>query len=341
EKEIIVIDDGSTDRTAAVVKGVIARYPEERIMLISKKNGGKAKALNWGIMRATHDIVVTMDGDSLFAPDALSKLVTHFSDPRVGAVAGKVYTAHLRTFFDHLQALEYLTGQNIEKTLLSSVNAVGVVPGPIGGWRKRAILRAGGFSKDTLVEDQDMTLAVLAHGYRVVYESAAIAYTETPQHLSEYLKQRFRWVYGSVQCFWKYGLTVFTRPRSGIGAFIIPNAALYGIILPLISPIVDLTLLWGVFNGFSGRIFYAAVLFTLVDVAYTSLALIREKHRLQLLAFVPIVRLFSRQILFMVVAGSVVRAFEGKGLLWHSVRKNGEAKRLYFSNEAIASSHPA
>jgi cellulose synthase/poly-beta-1,6-N-acetylglucosamine synthase-like glycosyltransferase/peptidoglycan/xylan/chitin deacetylase (PgdA/CDA1 family) len=330
-KDIIVVDDGSTDRTAAIVRDIITKHPHEAITLISTENGGKAKALNTGVAEARGDIIVTMDGDAIFTPTTIEALVAHFADPTVGAVAGKVYTARLDTFFDQMQALEYMLGQNIDKRALAHVNAVGVVPGPIGAWRRQDIIAAGGFSADTLVEDQDMTLMILRAGKRVVYEPRAVAYTETPQTIRNFLKQRFRWIYGTMQCFWKHSRALLVSKNKSPGPFFaLLNVAIFNVLLPLMYPIVDIVLIVGLLTG-SYIVLVPVVLFTVFDCVYAYVGTMKEEHQWRLLLTVPVVRIVYRQLISYTVAKSIVRSFEGTGLAWDKVKKTGEAERLYAS----------
>jgi peptidoglycan/xylan/chitin deacetylase (PgdA/CDA1 family)/GT2 family glycosyltransferase len=203
-REIIVIDDGSKDNTSAEVEAVIRAYPNDGVRLVRVENGGKARALNTGLEYAKYDTIVVLDADAVLDKDALWHFTRHFADPNVGAVAGKVRTTGSSTLLDLFQTLEYAVGQNIDKRAFSLLGAVGVVPGPAGAWRRKVIMKLGGFSTDTLVEDQDLTLTILRAGYRVIYEPEAVAYTETPHNIRNFLKQRFRWVYGTMQCFWKH-----------------------------------------------------------------------------------------------------------------------------------------
>lgn len=329
-KEIIVIDDGSKDSTAPLSKLMALEHPKESITVVCVKNGGKANALNIGIARARGNIIVTMDADAIFERTTLKRLVAPFSDPEIGAVAGKVYTARRKTFFEYLQSLEYLVGQNIDKFALSSVNAVGVIPGPIGAWRKKDLIAVGGFSRDTLVEDQDMTLAILARGRKIAYIPNAIAYTETPSTIHSFLRQRFRWTYGTMQCFWKYkwNLAHVNGKTAGLTIALV-NTFIFNIVLPVMYPLMDIALIFGIFTGTASLVIMSAVFFTLLDMGYVFFGIRKEKGRVALLLFVPIVRLVYRQLLYYTMLKSVVRALEGSGLEWQPIQKFGVAEKLF------------
>jgi cellulose synthase/poly-beta-1,6-N-acetylglucosamine synthase-like glycosyltransferase/peptidoglycan/xylan/chitin deacetylase (PgdA/CDA1 family) len=334
-KEIIVVDDGSTDATPQIVEDIISKHGDEQVRLIRVENGGKARALNIGMEQAKSGIVMTMDADAIIKEGTLAALARHFIDPSVGAVAGKVYTTSLDTLFDKMQALEYMIGQNIDKPALEVLNGIGVVPGPIGAWRKEVVLAAGGFSTDTLVEDQDMTLAVLSLGKRVIFERAAVAYTETPKNLSSFMKQRFRWVYGTMQCFWKYKRHLLKRPSTGVGLLItLPNIGIFNVYLPLMYPILDLLLFWSLLSGEPSLIILPSLVFTTIDFIYAMWGVRGEPESGRLIPMVLFVRFVYRYLILYTVVRSLVRALEGRGLHWSKVVKIGEAQRLYFSSLA-------
>ncbi len=332
-REIVVLDDGSTDRTASIVEGMQGAYPEEKLTLLRLQNGGKARALNIGTSHAKGDLIAILDGDAALDTYALEMIVRPFVDPAVGAVAGKVATANQRGLLDRFQALEYAVGQNIDKQAFSVLGAVGVVPGPAGAWRREAIIALGGFPTDTLVEDQDMTLTFLRAGYKVVYEPRAISYTETPHTVSNFLKQRFRWVYGTMQCFWKHKGVFIERPTSSMSYLVMPNTLFFGILLPITYPVVDTILIFSIFFGAWQAVLVPILIFTLVDMLYVYWGLSLEKgSRKGLILFVPLQRIFYRQLLYYTVIKSLVRAIEGRGAGWNKFVKVGETERFFFSN---------
>ena len=115
------------------------------------------------------------------------------------------------------QAIEYTTSQNFDRQAYSAINAITVVPGAIGCFRRRAILDAGGLTTDTLAEDCDLTMRILKAGYRIENENHAIAMTEAPEKLRQFVKQRTRWSFGVMQTFWKYRGEMFVRRYKGLG----------------------------------------------------------------------------------------------------------------------------
>ena len=125
-----------------------------------KPNGGKASALNYGLAYARGEIVICLDADTLFAPNTVAELVEPLHDPTVGAVAGNAKVGNRVNLVTRWQAIEYVTSQNLDRRAFSLLNCITVVPGAVGAWRKSLVQKAGGFSEDTLAEDQDLTLSI-------------------------------------------------------------------------------------------------------------------------------------------------------------------------------------
>jgi len=201
---IVFVDDGSKDQTFEKVSNAFANHP--KVQVFSKPNGGKASALNYGIAQTAANYVVCIDADTKLFPDAVSKLMVHFRDEQVGAVAGNVKVGNEVNILTRWQSIEYISSQNVDRKAFAYMNAITVVPGAIGAFRKEAIEKAGGFSTDTLAEDCDLTIRILRCGYLIDNENKAIAMTEAPETLSQFMKQRFRWTFGVMQTFWKTGM---------------------------------------------------------------------------------------------------------------------------------------
>lgn len=320
--EIIVVDDGSTDASAAVIESVRREHPG-LVRLVRVRNGGKARALNLGMSIATYDVVVTMDGDTIFDPRAIGMLARHFNDPRVGSVAGKVSVTKARNILNYFQHIEYVIAQNIDKTGLTLVNSIGVVPGPIGAWRTSDVIAAGGYSTDTLVEDQDLTLALLRMGRRIVYEPGALAFTETPYTIRDFVKQRFRWVFGTLQCAWKYKGHFWSMKRPALGFVVLPSVAA-SLVLSLLYPVMDVLLVSALVLGYWPQAVGLYLIFTIVDLLYASMAFEQEKGSRRALVLLPLQRVFYRFVIYYVVLRSFVKAIEGSEALWSKVKKRGD-----------------
>jgi len=211
EYEVVVVDDGSKDDTLArAVKWEGRRGPVE-VKVVTKRNGGKASALNAGIAASKHPFILCMDADSTLHPKTLLRAVEHFGDPSVGAVAGNVKVENRGKIITRLQALEYIEGLNMPRRAQGFVAAVNIVPGPVGMFRRGALEEVGGYDTDTFAEDADLTLKLISEGWRVVYEDAAIAWSEAPERWIDLVQQRYRWTRGILQAIRKRK-RLFLRP---------------------------------------------------------------------------------------------------------------------------------
>src|SRR5216110_1560877 len=238
---VIVIDDGSTDRTLTVASECFSREEAAgRVLILTKPNSGKAEALNFGLQYLCGDeeIFIGIDADTVIARDAVALLVPHFLDSKVGAVAGNAKVGNRVNLWTRWQALEYITSQNFERRALNTMGAVSVVPGAIGAWRVSVVREAGAFHTDTVAEDADLTMALLRRGYRVKYEDRALAYTEAPVNAGGLMRQRFRWSFGILQAVYKHRAT-FAR-KGALGWIALPNIVVFQILLPLVSPFIDI-----------------------------------------------------------------------------------------------------
>ena len=213
--ELIIVDDGSKDQTANIVEAECNKY--SNIRLLRKENGGKSSALNLGFQNASTEIIVTLDADTVITEDTISKIIRHFEDPIVGAVSGNVKIGNRKNLLTWWQHIEYVTGYNLEKRAFDQLDSITVVPGAIGAWRKSAMLEVGLFEEDTLAEDTDATMKLLRKGYRIRSEVEALAYTEAPEDLKSFIKQRYRWTFGILQCLWKHREALFDKKRKNSG----------------------------------------------------------------------------------------------------------------------------
>ncbi len=327
--EIMVVDDGSTDGTADRVVEVFGEEP--RVRVFTKSNGGKGTALNYGISHTQADVIIALDADTIVPPDAIEKLVRHFADPRVGAVAGNAKVGNRRTMLARWQALEYVTTQNLERRAFDVLNCITVVPGAVGAWRRDAVLRAGGFAAETIAEDADLTFAILRMGYKVDYEEEAIGLTEAPETVRSLLKQRFRWMFGTLQTVWKHLDTIF-RPRYGaLGLVAVPYVLVFQIFFSLVAPIVDLfviltlaVLFWErsqhpltYSNAGLMRMLAYFALFQAAELLSSILAFLLEpREDRRLLFWVFIQRFFYRQLMYYVGIKTIVSAIKGKLVGW-------------------------
>jgi cellulose synthase/poly-beta-1,6-N-acetylglucosamine synthase-like glycosyltransferase/peptidoglycan/xylan/chitin deacetylase (PgdA/CDA1 family)/spore germination protein YaaH len=344
----IVADDGSTDSTYAVVKEKFSReIAEGRVVLLTKPNAGKASALNEALKLTDDEIYVGIDADTMIAPNAISILVPHFADPAVGAVAGNAKVGNRVNLWTRWQALEYITSQNFERRALNVFGAVSVVPGAIGAWRVAAVRQAGGYHTDTVAEDADLTMSLLEHGWRVVNEDRALAFTEAPTTARGLMRQRFRWSFGILQAVWKHGDAI--RKRSRLGWIALPNIIIFQILLPLVSPFIDIMFLFGVLqflvtryfhpestdpSSFERLAFYFAI-FLAIDFVASALAFLLERRsegageEPQLLLHLWLQRFSYRQLFSAVLAKTVKRAIDGKPFAWDKLERTAAVSKSH------------
>ena len=332
--EVIVVDDGSKDDTAQVVRTSFAE--DERVRLITMPNGGKAAALNRGLAEARGNVVVVVDADTYFPRDSIGKLVRWFEDPDVGAVAGNAKVGNRVNVITRWQALEYITSQSLERRALASLGCITVVPGAIGAWRREALQKLGGFPSDTLAEDQDLTISLLKAGYKVLYDSTAIAWTEAPDTVGGLIKQRFRWAFGTLQCLWKHRHATF-KPRYGsLGLIAIPQTWLFQFMLSLLAPFVDAMLVWRLAlsafdfiehrDQFDGQTLEKVLLyylvFLVVDLCSAALALSMERNEQKsLLPWLVLQRFGYRQLMYYIVIKAGLAALFGPLVGWNKLER--------------------
>jgi peptidoglycan-N-acetylglucosamine deacetylase len=337
---IVVVDDGSADKTGELLDTHFSQDP--RVLILHQVNRGKAAALGAALSQAQTEIVVTIDADTEIEPDAIRKLVRHFAEPTLGAVAGNVKVGNRSRWLTRWQALEYITSQNMEKRAFDLLNCITVVPGALGAWRKQAIEAAGGITADTVAEDADLTIAIRRLGWRIGYDEQAIAWTEAPETPDQLIRQRFRWTFGTLQSFWKHSSTLF-RPRYGtLGWVALPNIFVFQLALPLISPLIDLLFLWSVAlwatekmhlswlptiqssNADVLRSVFFFIGFLLIDVCTCVLAFALErKEDWTLLVPVLLQRFYYRQLMYVVLFRSVKEAVRGRPVGWRGVEPEG------------------
>lgn len=326
---IIFVDDGSKDKTFEKVKTAFENHPT--IKIFTKPNGGKASALNYGIMQTNAEFVVCIDADTKLKPDAVSQLMKNFQfkknrSKEIGAVAGNVKVGNEINVLTHWQAIEYISSQNFDRKAFANINAITVVPGAIGLFKVQAIKDAGGFTTDTLAEDCDLTIRILRAGYQVKNENKAIAMTEAPETLKQFLKQRTRWSFGVMQTFWKNRDALFNIKYGSLGWCALPNILLFQFIIPFFSPIADVFMLIGILTGNGQRIGKYYLIFMLVDATITLMAFLFEKERISKLIWLIPQRLGYRWLMYIVLFRSLRKAVKGELQHWGILKRTGNVK---------------
>ena len=319
EVEVIVVDDGSRDETAAEVERVA--HVDPRVRLLQQENRGKAWALQRGLGVVHHGIVVFIDADTQCQPDTLPRLLEPFADARIGAVSGHAKVGNLRTFIARCQALEYTCGFNLDRRAYNRWNCITVVPGAISAIRKDAIDEAGGLSLQTLAEDTDLTLSLHKHRQRIVYVPGAIAWTEAPESVRTLARQRFRWAYGTLQCLWKHRDMVFNWNYRALGWFSLPSIWFFQIILVAITPMVDLFLLASLPFGAWSAVMPFVITFLAMDLILATLACILEREPIVRAWRILPMRLIYRPMLSYCIWKAILRAVKGAWVNWGKLER--------------------
>jgi cellulose synthase/poly-beta-1,6-N-acetylglucosamine synthase-like glycosyltransferase len=320
--EVIVVDDGSTDGTAAIARAL--RLP--RVHVIRQDNAGKPAALNTGIRRARGDILVLVDGDTVFEPDAIGRLVQPMRDAAVGAVSGNAKVANRRGLLGRWQHIEYVIGFNLDRRMFDIAQCMPTVPGAIGAFRRETLHDVGGVPADTLAEDADLTMAVLRAGWRAVYAPDAVAWTEVPSSLRQLWRQRYRWCYGTMQAMWKHRRAlVEPGPAGRLGRRGLTYLLLFQVLLPLCAPVIDVFGLYGLIFLPLGKVAAAWGGLLAAQGVTAAYALRLDGERLGPLWALPLQQFVYRQLMYLVVVQSTIMAVAGGRLRWHRMTRTGAA----------------
>jgi peptidoglycan-N-acetylglucosamine deacetylase len=334
--EIIFVDDGSKDATYEIVGEAFAK--NDRVLVYTKANGGKASALNFGISVAKGEYIVCIDADTQLQTDAASKMINYFINSHVGAVAGNVKVGNEKNILTRWQAIEYTTAQNFDRRAFDYLNCITVVPGAIGAFRKEALELAGGFTTDTLAEDCDLTIRILRSGYIIRNCTEAIAVTEAPETMKQFMKQRFRWSYGIMQSFWKNKDACFNPKYGSLGMVALPNILLFQVIMPIIAPAADLlfffSIAWNWHDPESlNKILLYYGLFLVVDLVVSVIAFSFEKENFLKLFWLIPQRFVYRQLMYVILFRSIIKAIKGEGQGWGVLKRTGNAQLITAKNK--------
>jgi len=325
--EVVAVNDGSTDGTLAVLNDYAHSWPQLRVY--SQPNSGKPAASNYGISESHGQIIVTLDGDTLFEPQTIRMLARHFMVPRgekeVGAVAGHVKVGNRRNLVACWQSLEYLSGICVTRMAEGLMGAISIVPGACAGWRKEAFVKAGGYPATTLAEDADLTLSLQQLGYSIVQENEAVAWTEAPLTLRGLFKQRLRWTYGNIQTLYKHRSMLFNPKFGALGMLTMPYALISVLVplvfMPLAVGVAVLSLSRGEWQAIA--LFAAFVTTTHMVISVVAVLMVHESP-LHLL-IVPFYRIIYEPLRAYVVFGSAIRALRGSAVGWYKPQRTNSA----------------
>jgi cellulose synthase/poly-beta-1,6-N-acetylglucosamine synthase-like glycosyltransferase/spore germination protein YaaH/peptidoglycan/xylan/chitin deacetylase (PgdA/CDA1 family) len=327
---IVFIDDGSKDNTYEKVSAAFSNHP--KLQIFTKPNGGKASALNFGIEQTQAEYVICIDADTKLLPNAVSMLMKNFHNKNIGAVAGTVKVGNEINMLTKWQSIEYISSQNFDRKGFAYLNAITVVPGAIGAFYKKALDDAGGFTTDTLAEDCDLTIRILRAGYIVANEPKAIALTEAPETLKQFMKQRFRWSFGVMQTFWKQKDALFNVRYKSLGWIALPDILLFKYIIPFFTPMADFLMLIGLLTENRIKIGEYYLVFLLVDALIAGMAFAFDKEKPGKLFWLIPQRLIYRWLMLVVLFRSFKRAIKGELQHWGVLKRTGNVKDIETAN---------
>ncbi len=202
------------------------------------------------------------------------------------------------------------------------------MPGAIGAFKKSAVIEAGGFTTDTLAEDCDLTIRLLRNGAVIRNCTKAIAVTEAPETLKQFMKQRFRWSYGIMQSFWKNKEACFNPRYKTTGMVALPNILLFQIIMPIIAPVADLLFFFSIAWSWNDpeslhKLFLYYGLFLLIDVVVSVMAFAFEGEKFYKLIWIIPQRFVYRQLMYIILFRSLRKAIKGEVQGWGVLKRTG------------------
>lgn len=322
--EILVIDDGSKDRTFIKSKRLEYTKGNRSLKVYRKKNGGKANAINYGIEHSTGELIMVVDADSKLDPDAVWLMAEYFDDEEIAAVAGSVYVSNQDTLLTKLQALEYVEGLNMVRNGQAFLKLVNIIPGPIGMFRKSALYEVGLYDDDTFAEDCDVTLKLISHDYKIEFESDAVAYTEAPENLLDLIKQRYRWTRGILQAIRKHKAMLWHITKKPSVSFVLWYMLFEAIFWPFIDVWANIFMVYlAISTGMSILLFYWWALFSVLDMAGALYCVLITGEKLSLAFYALFYRLFFIEVINIAKILPTIEEWFGIEMSWGKLERTG------------------
>jgi len=322
--EILVVDDGSSDRTYELAKNFEFDESHRSLKVLTKPNGGKSRALNYAIKQAKGNLICCVDADSKLDKFAIELLVQHFKNSEIAAVAGSVSVINTDTFLTKLQALEYIEGLNMVKNGQAFLKLVNIIPGPLGMFRKEAMQKVDYYSHDTFAEDCDLTLSLIAEGYKIDFESDAIAYTEAPENLLDLLKQRYRWTRGILQAIKKNKKYLWNLRSKPSISFVMWYMLFESVFWPFMQIWGDIFMMYlALSTGTSQLLLFWWIMFTVLDVAGAIYCLLLTKEKLSLAAYSIIYRLSFITVINIAKIFATIEEWFNIEMAWGKLERKG------------------
>lgn len=319
--EILVVDDGSTDRSVEMIKD---RIVDKRVVVLEKVKKGKWNALNFGLKYAKGKVTICVDADTRVRTSAIRTIIMAFTDKNIGAIAGTIQIGNRKKLLAKLQSIEYVLSQGIEKRSQDLFGSVMVVPGAFGAWKTSALRKVGGFTGHTHSEDFDVTLALLQRGYKVHYSSQAIAYTEAPVTISQLYTQRFRWNFGNLQVYAKYKQMLFRRKSKITGIVFFPRILLIQIPSVILMPIVDVIIVLNLLFGERMLTLLFLLIYMLLNMGVSVIAHLIMRQPIRDSLWTPLLRIYYAQFMYFVFYMTLLQALRGEFIAWSKLHHIGK-----------------
>jgi cellulose synthase/poly-beta-1,6-N-acetylglucosamine synthase-like glycosyltransferase len=316
-----VVDDGSTDNTNFIASLMQKKF--SNIKVFKKKNGGKASAINFGLLVSSGDIVVITDADGLISRDSLREIVGFFQDHTVVGVAGNIRVINKNNILTHCQAIEYSVGINLHRAATASFGVVEVLPGPLSAFRRAAIDRVGRFDSDTIVEDADFTKKLLKTGNVLQCTSKAFAYTEAPTKLRDFIKQRTRWYRGNIQTFLKHKDITDFSGNIFLSSVLYPLTFLQIFVQPWLGPLALVSFIHSVYTGNFSHIQNTFIIFIVIQVVISLIAIKKGDEELRLVLYSPFLIFGYKHLIDLIKIKCIIQQFTRKPAEWNKLERRG------------------
>jgi biofilm PGA synthesis N-glycosyltransferase PgaC len=306
-KQIIVVDDGSTDQTYEIASMYVNKSSRCTILVIRKRNGGKSSALNYALRFSKGEIVVIIDADSIIEKNALKELVNEFQQHyNVVAVAGRIKVLNRQNILTNCVALELLVGIHLLRPLFNLLGVIMIVPGAIGAFSKKAIIQRGLYTRDTLTEDFDLTVKLLKSGGSVT-AADSMSYTDVPVSLRGFYKQRIRWYRGNFQTLFKHNDVLMNARYTLLHKFGYPFTLMFSLITPFFDFIFTAFMITGILIGRWTDIVIPFALFVLIQFFQAAIVIIMDKQESwKIILYTPIVITVYKQIVNILIIKGLV-----------------------------------
>lgn len=209
--EVIAVNDGSRDDTRSILNQLVSQYDFLKVIHLSQ-NKGKALALKSGVLLATGEFVVCIDGDALLEPNSVSWLIYYLTlSSEIGGVTGNPRIRNRTTLLGKLQTGEFSSIIGLIKRAQMDYGRLFTISGVVAAFRKQALHQVGYWGADMLTEDIDITWRLQKAGWQVLYAPNALCWILMPETLRGLWHQRLRWAQGGAEIVFKYGLTLFRK----------------------------------------------------------------------------------------------------------------------------------